>query len=163
MAETTNEWRAVPTHVGYEVNASGQISGPRGQILRPMQTKQGHLYVLTPLPRRPRKLFVHRAVVLAFIGPPPTPEHEVRHLDGNPTNNILPNLCWGTRAENMQDKALHGTELFGEAKPDARLTEEQVRAIKHDARPSRVIGAEYGVSHTAVLRIRRGERWRRVA
>jgi hypothetical protein len=101
--------------------------------------------------------------MFAFIGPPPTTKHEVRHLDGNPGNNALSNLCWGTHTENMQDKSLHGTELFGEAKHDARLTEEQVRAIKRDPRASRVVGAEYGVSHTAVLRIRRGERWRRVA
>lgn len=161
MAETT--WKPVPTHPGYNVNDAGQIRGPRGRVLRPMAMDSGHLYVLTHPPRLPRKLFVHRAVMFALVGPPPTPEHEVRHLDGDPTNNALTNLCWGTRAENMQDKSSHGTEIYGEAKHGARLTVKQVLAIKVDPRPSRVVGEEYGVSHTAVLRIRRGERWRRAA
>jgi hypothetical protein len=137
-----------------------------------MRTKSGHLYVLTPLPRRPRKLFVHRAVLLAFAGPP-EPGQEARHLDGNPANNHWApgnseeetraaggNLFWGTRLENMRDKARHGTEVYGEAKPDARLTVADVIAIRNDERASRVVGADYGVSHTAILRIRRGERWR---
>lgn len=164
-------WRPVPAHSGYFVTAAGDIRGPR-KILRPMRAESGHLYVLTPLPRRPRKLFVHRAVLLAFAGPP-KPGQEVRHLDGNPANNRWApgsseeevraaggNLFWGTRLENSRDKTLHGTECRGEDKPDARLTEVQVLAIRDDPRASRVVGAEYGVSHTAILRIRRGDRWR---
>jgi HNH endonuclease len=155
-------WAPVPTHAGYAVTENGRIRGPR-RILRPMEGPLGHLYVLTPLPRRPRKLYVHRAVLLTFVGPPPTEEHEVRHLDGNPHNNDLSNLCWGTHTENMQDKQIHGTELFGEAKPGARLTLAQVLAIKADPRASRLVGAEYSVSHTTVLSIRRGTHWRRAA
>lgn len=68
----------------------------------------------------------------------------------------------GTRAENMRDKAAHGTERYGEDKPNHRITTEQARAIRVDPRPSRVVGREYGISHTAVLRIRRGDRWRTV-
>jgi hypothetical protein len=153
-------WNPIPTHPGYSASTCGEIRGPRGKILKPMRADSGHLYVLTPRPRSPRKLFVHRAVLLAHVGPPPSPAHEGRHGDGNPENNALTNLCWGTRLENMHDKARHGTELHGEAKPAARLTVAKVRAIRNDRRPARVVGAEYGVSHTAILRIRRGERWR---
>ena len=141
--------------------AAGDIRGPR-KILRPMRTKSGHLYVLTPLPRRPRKLFVHRAVMLAFIGPPPSADHEVRHLDGNPEHNALTNLRWGTRLENSHDKTLHGTEPHGEGK-QPHVDQGEVLVIRDEPRASRIVGAEYGVSHTAVLRIRRGERWRAVA
>lgn len=158
MSDQSIEWRAVPTHHGYSVSNKGDIRGPRG-LLKPMRTDQGHLYVLTPLPRRPRKLFVHRAVLLAFVGPQP-PSEECRHLDGNPENNAVGNLAWGTRLENMRDKAVHGTERCGEAKPDARLTVAQVHAIRDDERSSRAVGRAYGVSHTAIQRIRRGERWR---
>jgi hypothetical protein len=49
-------------------------------------------------------LLVHRLVLQAFDGDPPTPAHtDVRHLDGSKTNNALPNLAWGTRSENMLD------------------------------------------------------------
>ena len=66
----------------------------------------------------------------------------------------------GTRAENMRDKAIHGTEIYGEMKPNHVITADQARAIRIDTRASRVVGRDYGISHTAVLRIRRGQRWR---
>jgi hypothetical protein len=159
MSEINIEWVEVPTHRGYFVTRSGMMRGPTGVVLRPMKTDGGHRYVLASPPRRPRKLFVHRAVLFAFAGPPP-PGMEVRHLDGDPGNNAIENLAWGTRLENMQDKARHGTERQGEEKPGCRLTAANVDAIRFDRRASRVVGAEYGVSHTAVQRIRRGERWR---
>jgi hypothetical protein len=31
----------------------------------------------------------------------------IRHLDGNPKNNRLENLAWGTYKENAQDRELH--------------------------------------------------------
>lgn len=40
------------------------------------------------------------------------------------------------------------------------LTECAVRAIRSDPRGSRVIGREYGVSHTTVLKVKRGLRWK---
>jgi hypothetical protein len=44
---------------------------------------------------------VHRLVCLAFIGPPPTPEHGVNHRDRNRLHNDRFNLEWATNTENM--------------------------------------------------------------
>lgn len=107
---------------------------------------------------RKRKLRIHHAVLLAFGFTRPDGT-ECRHLDGDSGNNSLSNLRWGTRQENSDDKFLHGRVPCGEAKHDARLTVEQALAIKHDTRSARAVGRDYGVSHTAVLRIRRGTRW----
>lgn len=148
------EWTDVPGYPGYQVTATGAIRGPR-KVLRPMSTPDGYLYVITGARR---KLRVHHAVLLAFAGPR-SDGQECRHRDGNSTNNSLLNLQWGTRLENSADKARHGTEPHGEAKPGARLTLAQVKEIRLDDRASRTVGADYGVSHTAIQRIRRGERW----
>lgn len=51
--------------------------------------------------------YVHQLVARAFIGPCP-PGLEVRHKDGNPANNHIDNLEYGTRADNMQDRLNHG-------------------------------------------------------
>ncbi|MFJ7990282.1 HNH endonuclease [Streptomyces sp. NPDC096351] len=155
MPDTT-EWTDVPGYRGYKASRTGQILGPAGKIMRPMRMTTGHLYVITG---DRRKLWVHHAVLLAFVGPRPDGQ-ECRHLDGQPTHNHVTNLAWGTRTENMRDKALHGTERRGEDKPNHRLTTDQARAIRTDQRPSREIGRDYGVSHTTVLNIRRGTRWR---
>lgn len=160
LSPCADEWRPVPTHPGYSVTADGKIRGPSGRVLKPMPTKSSHLYVLTPLPRRPRKLFVHRAVLLAFVGFP-EPEEEARHLDGIPTHNSLGNLCWGTRVEQEQDKARHGTKMFGERRATAKLTEEQVTEIRQriGTMSLRALGEEYGVSHTAIRRAGLGLNW----
>jgi hypothetical protein len=56
----------------------------------------------------PDSRLVHKMVVDAFVGGPPSPLHsDVRHLDGNEQNCSLHNLAWGTRSENMQDVWKH--------------------------------------------------------
>lgn len=154
MAETSIEWRPVP---GWPCWASsdGQVRGPSGQVLKPYIEPSGHLHMLI----RRRKLRVHHAVLLAFGFPRPI-HQECRHLDGNPANNRLDNLAWGTKLENAADKERHGTVPRGEQKKGHRLTTGQVHEIRRDPRASRQVGRDYGVSHTAVQRIRRGERWR---
>lgn len=54
-------------------------------------------------------LRVHRLVLLAFVGPPATNSAEVCHIDGNPANNQLANLRWGSSSENKADQVRHGT------------------------------------------------------
>jgi hypothetical protein len=54
-----------------------------------------------------RDFKVHQLVLHAFVGPP-APDQVTRHLDGDPKNNRLSNLCWGTRKENSADTARHG-------------------------------------------------------
>jgi hypothetical protein len=151
------EWRPVP---GFAAEASnlGRIKGPSGEVLKPYVAESGHLHVLI----RRRKLRVHHAVLLAFGSP--RPEGLVcRHLDDNPANNRLDNLRWGTYQENVDDAIRNDRIRHGEAKPGCRLTVAQVLEIREDRRPAREVGPDYGVSHTAVLRIRRGDRWRRAA
>lgn len=50
---------------------------------------------------------VHILVAEAFLGPRPAGAH-IRHLDGNPANNMLENLQYGTPSENVADTIRHG-------------------------------------------------------
>jgi hypothetical protein len=60
------------------------------------------VYVIRGKP--PETRLVHKMVIEAFVGGPPSEKHtDVRHLDGNNANCALYNLAWGTRSENMQD------------------------------------------------------------
>ena len=49
---------------------------------------------------------VHHLVLLAFVGKCPYGQ-ETRHMNGNPKDNRLVNLRWGTHKENMEDKKRH--------------------------------------------------------
>jgi hypothetical protein len=96
---------------------------------------------------------VHHAVLLTYVGPRPD-GHEGRHLNDDPTDNRVENLSWGTRLQNADDRRRNrgfaGTPT---------LTEAQVAAIRTDERAARAVAVEYGVTHTTILRIRRGESW----
>lgn len=75
---------------------------------------------------------VHRLVLEVYVSPCPD-NMECRHLDGNPQNNNLDNLCWGTKAENSKDAVKHGTipllKMIGEQHPFSKLKDEDVRMI----------------------------------
>lgn len=85
------EWAAVPGYAGYAVTRVGAIRGPSGRVLRPMTAHRGHLYILTRRPGVPRKLYIHKAVLLAFVGPPPRDKPFGRHLNDK-LDNRLENL-----------------------------------------------------------------------
>ena len=56
-----------------------------------------------PYVNKKRKLaYVHIMVCSAFMGLPPTPKHEVNHIDYDKTNNHISNLEWVTRSENIR-------------------------------------------------------------
>jgi len=50
-------------------------------------------------------------VLEAFVGPCPE-GMECCHRDGNPANNHVGNLYWGTRSENLYDAVRHGAHAF---------------------------------------------------
>jgi hypothetical protein len=105
-------WRPVAWADGYEVSDYGRVRSwkwSRPHILSPTTNRFGYHYVrLAPAPMQRKAVFVHGLVAEAFLGP----RHEgmqVRHLDGNPTNNHVSNLQWGTQGENNRDQVRHGT------------------------------------------------------
>ena len=97
---------------------------------------------------------VHVVVLSTFVGPCPV-GMECRHLDGDPTNNRLDNLAWGTPLQNQHDRRRHGTA-------GRKLKEKQVLEIKERLAAGETVKelvAEYGVSPTTINNIRHGVIW----
>lgn len=92
-----SEWRPIPGWDRYEVSSDGQIRCvDSGRILKPGTTNHGHKYVFL----FPGKtcLYVHRLVMLAFVG---ASDLNVLHGKGGPGDNRLSNLRYGTQSENI--------------------------------------------------------------
>lgn len=87
---------------------------------------------------------------------------ECRHLDGNPENNHVGNLQWGTHLDNAQDMIRHGKTYRGSRHHNAKLSEADVVKIKQSSEPSRVLGQRFGVTAENVRAIRRGITWSHV-
>jgi hypothetical protein len=126
------EWRPVVGYEGYyEVSNTGKVkslartcrsrgNGTRSvleRVLKPSITSHGRLVVrLQRLHKDDDAImpYVHSLELTAFIGPRP-PGMECRHLNGDPQDNRLINLTWGTRQENANDKMRHGTQAKGDS------------------------------------------------
>lgn len=107
------DWRTIPNYgERYLVNALGGVWGYHfGSPLKGVVDHKGYPRVLiVDEDGRKRARLVHQLVMEAFVGPYPSAGMEIRHLDGDPSNNSLSNLAYGTKSENARDRLLHGTD-----------------------------------------------------
>ncbi len=132
----------------YHVSDQGDVWSVRARrFLKPGRMPSGHLSVALG---RGNSRTVHSLVLETFVGPRP-PGADCRHLNGNPADNRLTNLCWGSRAQNIRDKKWHGAPR--------KLTVAQVREIKAGLSAGQTgckLARKYGVSPTTVSTIRNG-------
>lgn len=104
----------------------------------------------------------HIVIATAFHGPKPSPAHEVRHLNGDRTDNRPENIAWGTRTENVRDMVRHGTCCRGEKSGAAKLSEAEVdaiRVLRQQGATYAAIAERYGVSQSNIACIVRGKSW----
>lgn len=88
---------------------------------------------------------------------------DVRHKCDRPGCINPSHLELGTRQDNVNDMLARnrGNWAVGENASKAKLTELQAREIKASMSTScLVLAAKYGVSHTAILKIWRGQSWK---
>lgn len=86
----------------------GRTQTIHARLLRPVSDSKGYLRVNLFHNNTGVTRYVHLMVMAAFVGPLPV-ELETRHLNGNPQDNRLENLAYGTRSENFLDTVRHGT------------------------------------------------------
>jgi hypothetical protein len=179
MAEKTGiQWRPIPDFPAYRVTEEGRLltcwgrGGSRRRLTDQWREvvgdtcHAGHRKVtLYAGDGRRRRVMLAALVLEAFIGPAPPGKPWSLHGDGNPANNRLDNLRWGTPADNGGDMVRHGNSRRGERSPQARLTTEEVRRIKqrHSAGESQsALAREHELSVTAIHYIVHGRNWRHV-
>lgn len=171
------EYREVPGWPNYRVDSAGGVwscyanRGGRGESqlgawhkLTP-SLAAGYLVVtLCDNPRRTTRQ-LHRVILESFRGPCP-PGYEARHLNGDWTDNRLENLEWNTHKVNVADKIHHGTSNHGERNNFAKLTENQVKAIRMKLAagvPRKEIAKEFGVTKGTINSIVQRRTWAHVS
>lgn len=148
---------------GYTVSEDGVVANARtGRVLRGNPIQSGHLQVRLG-GRSGKCKLVHRLVLDSFVGPCPD-GHEACHRNGNPKDNRVGNLYWGTRSDNQRDAVRHGTHRCprGETHHKAVFSVATVLAIRADKRGCRRLAKVHGVSPSTIKRIRNGRNWKQV-
>ncbi|MBY0483474.1 HNH endonuclease [Nitrosomonas sp.] len=116
----------VPGHGG----TKSVIDYDHNYLLSQLTTKKGYKTVCIMLENgKTRPVGVHRMVADAYHGVCPT-GLQVRHIDGNASNNTPDNLCYGDALQNASDRILHGRYKSGSEHHNSKLTKQQVEDIK---------------------------------
>lgn len=153
LAETLiGEWKEIEGFPKYFVSDDGRVySEKSGRILNPDVCNSGHLRVTLCHKNLKKRFFVHSLVLESFIGPRPD-DKECCHIDGDPSNNQIDNLMWGTSQENALHRSLHG-------RAHSKLNEEGVKFILNSNQSVSSLAKQFDVCESAIRDIRRGHTW----
>lgn len=167
---TLPELRPIPGFPGYLAGDDGHVYSTkwhRTHRLCPAPNAKGYPQLhLRTASGTYKTLRVHRFVALAFLPPRPTPQHEMRHIDGDRLNNRPSNLAWGTQAENRADMERHGTQVRGERVGGAKLTVQDVRRIRQllmEGAPKKALARQFGIKPSTIRASNDRKSWRHVA
>ncbi len=163
-------WKDIPGYEGeYQASDQGQIKSLKREalsrnwstrqpfyrtvperILKPGRyCKYGHVSVI--LRRGTNGQSVHQLVMRTFIGDPPE-GMEVLHINGQPADNRLSNLRYGSRRDNILDVYRQGGRW-------RKLSTDDVEAIRfglHCGIRGSELAVMYGVSQTIISAIKYG-------
>ena len=161
-------WRDIPDYEGiYQVSNLGRIKSldryvkrgksgffKEGQIQKLQNNGNGYLYKQLKHEGRHRNFYIHRLVLMVFIGERPD-GMVICHKDGDTTNNNLNNLRYDTPLENNIDQFRHGIEK-GKLSNDDVL---KVRKMYKDGYKTKEISEFFNVGKWVVQRINSGENY----
>lgn len=172
----SERWLPIPGYEGrYEVSDIGNVrcltrkGGGRRKVpyvMRVRINRHGYRAIaLVNSSGASLHTFVHRLVLLAFVGNPPDGSPHGAHLNGVRDDNRLDNLAWVSVKENISHKRIHGTLPMGENAHNAKLTADKVKFCRDNfIRNHRVFGASalarrFGVSNAHMSRVISGKKW----
>lgn len=161
-------WKDIPDYEGvYQVSNLGRIKSldryvkrgksgffKEGQIQKLQNNGNGYLYKQLKHEGKHRNFYIHRLVLMVFIGERPD-GMVICHKDGDTTNNNLNNLRYDTPLENNIDQFRHGIEK-GKLSNDDVL---KVRKMYKDGYKTKEISEFFNVGKWVVQRINSGENY----
>lgn len=143
-------WKECSVCSNYEVSKYGDVRNKQtGKILKQKLDKSNCLMVNLSLGKRGNAKYyiVARLVAMAFV-PNPMGYTWVRHIDGNPLNNMVSNLEWTESKWSVQSR--------GEQSHNSKLTKEQVQWCRDMYKPKdknygcSALAKKFGVSNSTM-------------
>lgn len=103
-----------------------------GCLVWPFHRKANGYGELTLRDGSRQRLYAHREMCILANGNPPSPEHEAAHSCGKGHEGCVhpQHLRWDTARGNCADRLIHGTDTRGVRNGRAKLSEDDVRAIR---------------------------------
>jgi predicted XRE-type DNA-binding protein len=157
----------------YEIGSHGTIISHVGISPRIMKSsakgkagskKKYYLHLALRGPGGQKWYDIHLLVAIHHCGGDRRSEGLVaRHIDGNMYNNYYKNISWSIQLENIQDKKIHGTNLFGEKNHKSKITgkdaTEIIRLYHCEGVWQKEIAKRFGITQSTVSNIVTGKIW----
>lgn len=157
------EWRFIPGYSkNYMVSKYGRVKSVERTMIRsngrPQRVRERILksscdewgYPQVRIDGKTVK--VHKAVALAFLGDRPE-SFEIRHLDGDSTNNKVENLKYGSHSENVLDGYKYNGFIFKNQKLNPEKAKE-IKKLLSSGKAGKEIAKLYGVSQQTICDIK---------
>ena len=162
---TAETWLTIPTLDAYQASDHGRIRSLR--YLRPRKLKRdtrndfGYLSFSYRDGYTYKRMYVHRAVCLAFHGLPAEGQI-VLHGPLGSSVNTPDNLSWGTHSDNAQDRDRDGTFHRGEDCSSSKLTSDQIiliRQLSADGLTCQQLGRQFNCTDENIRFIIKRKTW----
>ena len=144
-------FKSIPEFPDYEISETGEVRNI--ETSRIHSTRLNGNYFKITIHNITR--YVHVLLMQAHIGPKPS-GFVVRHLDGNPLNNSVLNLVYGTYTQNRHDMIKHGTY-------ERKLTFRKVRIIRGLSKcgfTNKRLSELFNVHNSLISKIINGTKWK---
>jgi hypothetical protein len=102
--------------------------------------------------------YTHRHALVLATGEDPA-DKEAAHLCKQTLCMNARHLYWASPSENQLDRRRDGTDNRGEKHPLAKLTKDDVLAIRQSAEPQRITAKRFGISQQHVSAIQTKKLW----
>jgi len=163
------EWLYQISNLSRVRRMAGSAKCYENRILKQNVGSHGYLVVDLYKNNKRKTFTIHKLILEAFVGPCPS-GMECRHLDGNPANNKIENLKWGTRSENVRDAMKHKTSKIPHNKGSdhgmAKLNEWKVRIIKRlledGCLTQKEVSEIFEVNEPAISKIQTHRTWKHI-
>lgn len=153
----------------YEISNFGRLRSFKktsaGYILKNTKLKGYQALVVKLKNQKNTTKYIHKLVAEHFIPKDSPLQKHVIHLDFVKDNNHISNLLWVTRQTMFAHQKINPNYKRGFIS-NAKLTENDViklklKLIRGDNKPNS-LAKEFGITHTQLNRIRKGENWAHV-
>lgn len=143
MEKEIEIWKDVIGYEGlYEVSSYGNLKSKKRKkekLLKHIKNTDGYMCVFLSINNDPKIISIHRLMAIHFIDNPEN-KPEVNHKDGIRDNNVLSNLEWMTKKENIK----HSFDLNDRKRPlSSRFNDREIEFIKKEYAESGLSIAKY--------------------
>ena len=167
-------FKEIPRYAGkYFINEQGQVwSVAKSRLMSP-QTDATHPYpwvLLTKPDKKKQPTTLYFLMRLTWMSPAPGEvgigrgKWCVNHIDGDKFNNHIENLEWCKNEDNLRHAWMNNLQSYGENRPNAQFTSEQVREIRLrliSGEKVKDLALEFNVGLQSVKRIQQYAAWKR--